>query len=246
MTEIWPLVWRETIDSTNEEAKRLAKTGGFSDQWIAAREQTAGRGRLSREWKSAPGNLYCTALFHEPFGMAAAARVPFVGALAVSDALGSYAPDADIRLKWPNDVRCGGAKLCGILIEAGAGDADTWVAAGIGINIASVPDGAGQTATCLVDLRGDGAVTADMVAASLQTAFAERLAQARDDFAATIDAWLARAEGLGQMVRVSPGRAVIEGVFEGLEPDGALILSLPDGERRVIRAGDVELIKEIR
>ena len=179
----WPVHHLGAIDSTNSEAKRRAAAGAFSDTWLVAETQSAGRGRLQRHWISPAGNLFATAMFHEPAGMVVASRLPFAAALAVSDVARSFAPNADIRLKWPNDVRIDGAKLSGILIETGGAGGDMWVAAGIGINVASTPDGAGQSATSIASLRTDAVVTADMVLEALRTAFSERLSEARAGFA---------------------------------------------------------------
>ena len=101
MSEAWPVHRFETIDSTNSEARRRAKAGGFADCWIVAAEQTAGRGRLQRHWVSPKGNLFATALFHEPGGVQVAARLPFAASLAVSDTILHFAPGADARLTCP-------------------------------------------------------------------------------------------------------------------------------------------------
>lgn len=238
----WPVHHLGAIDSTNTEAKRRASAGAFADGWLVAETQTAGRGRLQRHWVSPVGNLFATALFHEPGGMVVASRLPFAAALAVSDVALLFAPDADIRLKWPNDVRINKAKLSGILIETGGSGADTWVAAGIGINVTHAPDGAEQSATSIATLRGDTAVTADMALEALRTAFSQRLREARAGFSGLRKAWLERAEGLGATVRVTASGEPVEGVFEDLDEFGALILRLPDGVRQIIRAGDVNLV----
>ena len=129
-------------------------------------------------------------------------------------------------------------------MEAGEGAPGAWVACGVGVNVAHTPPDAGQAAISLAELRGDPSVTADLALESLRERFAARLAEARRGFDAVLDAWLARADGLGETVAVSVGEARIEGVLEGLESDGALRLRLPGGETRVIRAGDVSLVKE--
>lgn len=240
----WPVYWHDTIDSTNEEAQRLASAGDVSNQWIAARAQTQGRGRRGRSWSSPEGNLYVTAVFHEPEGIPAATRIPFVAAIAVADTIRQLAPGSEPRLKWPNDVRVDGAKMSGILVEAGNSVHGAWIACGIGMNVSFAPDNAGQAATSLADLRGDASVTPDIALESLRPSFADRLAEARMDFSSTLEAWIKSAEGVGQTVSVTVGDNHVQGIFEGLEPDGALSLRLPDGQSRVIRAGDVSLVKE--
>ena len=90
------------------------------------------------------------ALLPAPGGVQAALRVPFATALAVSDVSLGVLPDQDVRLKWPNDIRVRGAKLCGILVEAGQTNGAYWLAIGIGLNVRSAPEGTGQTVTCLL------------------------------------------------------------------------------------------------
>ena len=243
---VWPVSWLETIDSTNEEAKRRANGGGFSDQWIAAHQQSAGRGRAGRAWVSPRGNLYTTALFNWYGSVAEATRVPFAAALSVCDIVGQLAPDAAPKLKWPNDVRCEGAKISGILIETGeAGGAGRWIAAGIGVNVAHAPDVAEQDTVSIADLRGDLLVDPQAVLEALRVTFAARLAEAIDDFARTRLAWLEQADGLGETVRIKCDEAVIEGVFKDMDADGALLLQLQDGTIRTIRTGDVHLVREV-
>lgn len=245
MIEAAPVHWYDEIDSTSEEAKRRAKKGDLSPIWIAARQQTAGKGRLGRSWISPVGNLFATVLFPEPGGIQNAARIPFAAALAVTDAIMPVVPNADVRLKWPNDVRVDGAKLCGILVESGETNGAVWVATGIGLNVQYAPDGAGQAATSLCDLGAASGLQPDHVLSDLAHAFAMRAQQARTDFASLLRDWTQRAEGLGQMVEAGPVDARVSGIFEDLADDGGLVMRLPDGTRQTIRAGDVELVRRV-
>jgi BirA family biotin operon repressor/biotin-[acetyl-CoA-carboxylase] ligase len=235
----WPVVFFDEIDSTNTEARRRAAHGVDGGVWLQAARQTAGRGRLERSWISERGNLYTTALFHEPGGFAVATRVPFVAALAVCDAIQLTHGSLQPKLKWPNDVRIGGAKVSGILIETGTKDGLLWIATGIGINVSHAPQGTGQRVTSLAEQVEEASLPE--VFACLRGAFAKRLAQGRAGMAELRRDWLAQAEGIGETIRVSQPEGALEGVFEDLDPDGALILRLPDGTRQTIRAGDVIL-----
>lgn len=239
----WPVFHLGIIDSTNSEAGRRARSGSFDDCWLVAEAQTAGRGRLQRTWHSPKGNLFSTALYHEPAGIAVALRMPFAAALAVSDAIVACAPDANVKVKWPNDVRVHRAKISGILIETGQLAQGVWVAAGMGINVAECPPDSGQSATSIAIERGDREVTADQVLTELRKAFAARLAQARQGFGQLRTDWLARAEGLGEVAKGTVSGESVEGVFEEIDADGGLVLRLHDGSRRTIRAGDVELVR---
>lgn len=240
MSEDWPVHQVGVIDSTNTEAKRHVATG-FQDQWIVASQQSAGRGRQDRQWLSPEGNIYATALFRAPEGIPLALRLPFACALAVHDVVAAHAPLADARLKWPNDVRIDRRKVSGILVETGGAGRDFWIAAGIGINVMVTPDNVTQPATSLVELGMPPAVGIEAVFRQLRLSFAHRLTQARAGFADIREAWLARAEGLGEAVHILEGSVAVEGIFVDLDTDGALVVRLPDGSRRSIRAGEVEI-----
>ena len=240
----WPAEWFDGIDSTNEEARRRVKSGAFSDVWIAARSQSAGRGRLGRAWKSPQGNLFSTALFRMDDTIANATKIPFVSGLAVADVVRVFAPDVAVKLKWPNDVRVEGAKLSGILVEAGQLDSGCWVACGIGMNVQTAPDGTGQAATCLGDLSGNSAISTDIVLDALRGSFQKRLQQLGLGFEHIRRDWLEFAEGLGDTIAVRIADDEVSGVFEDLGANGEILLRLPNGSLRSITAGDVELIKE--
>ena len=245
MSLSWPSHWLDEVDSTNEEAKRRACNAGFAAHWISAHQQTSGRGRLGRVWVSPVGNLYATALFQWHGELRDMTRIPFAAALAVADSVAALAPHAEPKLKWPNDVRCNGAKISGILVEAGEANGVRWIAAGIGINVGFAPDGLDQATTSIADLRGDTLVDTGMAMMALQENFARRFEETKKDFADTRKAWLKRAEGLGLPVRVNVNGTAQEGIFKDMASDGALLLQLHDGSVTPIRAGDVELIREV-
>lgn len=156
--------------------------------------------------------------------------------VALHEAVGAHLADvATLRLKWPNDLLLGGAKLAGILLER----FEAAVIVGIGVNLAHAPDLPDRpTATF------GTAVTPTDFAHTLAAAFARWLGRWRGEGLAAIrDAWLARAHGIGAALRLhAPDGEAIEGLFDGLAADGALRLRLADGRARVIHAGDVFLI----
>jgi len=232
----------DVIGSTNAEARARACAGERGPLWIVARRQTAGRGRRGRAWVSEPGNLYATLLVTDPAPPERAATLSFVAALAVVDAVAAVAPSLSGRLglKWPNDVLLDGAKLAGILIEGeSGGGVPLAVAIGIGVNCAHHPRPTPMAAT---DLAAAGvAVGPERLFGALSRAMAERLARwdAGSGFAAIRADWLARAAGLGTDIRVALGERIHEGRFDGLGPEGHLILAQCDGTTLKIAAGDV-------
>lgn len=236
------LVALDVIDSTNEEAKRLARTGAPDGTLVWAQRQDAGRGRRGRAWASPSGNLYCSLLCRPGRPLNDCAAMSFLAAVAVGDALRTFVPSsAEVRLKWPNDVLINGRKVAGILLEAETtprGVVD-WLVVGVGINISSHPEIADYATTSLKAVGVESVSAADMLAA-----FADRLAfwanQWREEgFGPVRRAWLDRAQGIGKAVTARLPAETVEGHFVGLDDDGALLLDGFDGERRRIMVGDV-------
>lgn len=243
-------VWFKTIDSTNDEAKRRAGEGAFSDAkpntwpntWYVAGQQTVGRGRRGREWVSEPGNLYASLYLKPDCTVAEGAVLSFVAALAVADTLAEFASDtADITLKWPNDVLFNGKKISGILLESSTGTLGrlNWLVIGVGINLAHFPR---QTAYPATSLQAEGvdASNIEAVFEHLATHMADWLSRWRDEgFLSIRSAWMARAAFLGQRITISPDGEAREGKFCGLSDDGALMLKMDDGQTYEVPAGDV-------
>jgi BirA family transcriptional regulator, biotin operon repressor / biotin---[acetyl-CoA-carboxylase] ligase len=232
----------ETLGSTNAEALALARAGERGPLWITALSQSAGRGRRGSTWASPPGNLYATLLLAEPSNPENAPQLSFVAALALHDALVQCAPQLApmLKVKWPNDLLLGAAKVAGILIE-GESEPVFSVAIGIGVNCASHPDGTAYPATDLAAAgAADAAVTPDSVFAALSAAMPRRMTQWRrgQDFSGIRAAWLTRAAGLGQDIRVRLPEREVCGRFQGLDDVGRLLVQQPDG-MTAVTAGEV-------
>lgn len=240
----WPIVRFDEIDSTNEEARRRTASGDFGPCWITARKQSAGRGRLGRDWESPEGNLFATALFEFDRPLTEAALVCFSAGLAVIDAVRALGMDAgELRLKWPNDVLVNEAKLAGILIETGQVHGKLWMAAGFGVNVATAPKRADRETACLAWLPGGAGKTAEALLAGLDMVFRRRVAGLLSSgFEPTRADWLEKAAHTGRRVELNPISGRITGVIEGLGEDGALILRLDDGTTTHVRAGEISLL----
>ena len=234
----------DQLDSTNNEARRLAEAGERGPVWLMTRRQSAGRGRRGRVWQDGEGNLMATLLTNLDLAPLQLSQLAFVAALSVSDIVSVYAPAGAVRLKWPNDLLIEAGKVGGMLIETGAApDGGVWIALGIGLNLAAYPGDTERPATALAAHLKPGldrAPSPDEVLVQLAEAFGARLSVwLADGFAPVRAAWLASAEGIGgPCIARLPGET-IGGVAEGLDGDGALLLRLPDGALRRITAGDV-------
>ncbi|MEM6667811.1 MAG: biotin--[acetyl-CoA-carboxylase] ligase [Pseudomonadota bacterium] len=235
-----------SVDSTNEEARRLAEHGEIGPLWIWAQHQTAGRGRRARAWLSSSEDLTATLLVRPRIlrpeaSLGEAATLSFVAALALADAIGFVTPKPKITLKWPNDVLTDGAKAAGILLEGRTdpklGD---WVAIGVGLNLVSAPTeneveaGAWRTAA----LSQYGAPPApDDALRILAFFFDQRLQRWRNEgFAGLRTDWLARAARLGDAIEARLPNETISGRFTDVDADGALVLETSRGSRRIAAA----------
>ncbi len=225
------------VGSTNDWL--LARAAELGDgHWVLADRQTAGRGRRGRAWGDGAGNLMASVLVRSE---GAVQQLSFVAALALLAALsasgghGGETAAPRFCLKWPNDVLLDGVKVSGILLER-AGDA---LVIGFGVNIASHPQGTERPAISLA-AAGLGTPAPVDVLARLMPAFAEyRGLWGRQGFEPIRARWLAQAAGVGERIVARLGAETLEGVFEGLEPDGALALRLDDGALRAVHAGEV-------
>ena len=209
-----------SIDSTQT---LLVAEGGRDGRVVVADHQTAGRGRAGRSWTDVPGAMLMFSALLRDIPPQRSALVGLAAGVAVARAIGGNA-----RLKWPNDVRIGGRKVCGMLSElAPTGD---YVVIGIGVNVG----------------HADGDLPAELEATSLRIASGGTPPR-RDDLCASIlreldalvgadfmDDYRALCETIGTRVRVDLGGRTLEGTAGSVRDDGALVV---DGEAVV--AGDV-------
>ena len=225
--------------STNADLLALVREGAAEEGfWLRAGQQTAGRGRQGRLWVSPPGNLYASTVVRLRPGDPAAPTLGFVAAVALDEAVGGLTDRNGLSLKWPNDVTVDGAKLSGILLER----SNDTIVMGIGVNLAHHPDLPDRRTTSLAD--HGVTVTPDAFVELLATALRKWIERWRGaGFGTVRDRWLERAHPPGTPLRAGlPDGTTLEGGFESIDCDGALILRLADGERRVIHAGDILLL----
>ena len=225
------------IDSTNSELMRRARAGDDAPTLLVAETQTAGRGRLGRDWHRSgaqPGGALAFSL-----GLPLAPRDWSGLSLAVGVAVAESLHD-EIGLKWPNDLWWRGRKLAGILVEtagAGAAGAPRYVVIGIGINIAPVAGEGFSTPPCWLDelLPGiDAPGALSRVAAPLVRTVR---AFEQQGFARLAARFAARDVLAGQAVRLSDG---VEGVARGVGPGGELQVQT-DGGLRSVHSAEVSV-----
>jgi BirA family biotin operon repressor/biotin-[acetyl-CoA-carboxylase] ligase len=245
----YKLVVFDEVGSTNTEALERARQGERSPTWFVARAQTAARGRRQRAWSAPPGNLYSSVLEILDVVPAAAATLGFAAGLAIEAALDRVsletrlrggAENLNFKLKWPNDVLAGKAKLVGILLEAEAiADGRLAVVVGIGTNVVAYPEGTPYPATSLAALGVH--VGAEELFGALSDSWAEfrGIWDNGRGFGEIRRKWLERAAGLGEPVSIQSGGSAVTGTFDTIDEAGCLIVRTAEGKRMPIAAGDV-------
>lgn len=235
-------IFEEVTLTGSTNADLLARTvqGAPEGLWLRADAQDGGRGRLGRIWESPSGNLFASTIVRLRDTDPSPASLAFVTAVAVFDAVRQMAPQVPICVKWPNDILTpDGAKLCGVLLER-ASDA---VVVGIGLNLVWHPQNLERKVTDLLTLGAtppDAQTAVEIVA----EVFARYLAIWRQSGVEVIVRhWEARAHPRGTALSAKlPDGEHLDGLYAGLNEDGALQLRLADGSIRAIHAADVFLI----
>lgn len=231
----------DTLGSTSAEARRRVAQGERGPLWFVARRQTAGYGRRGREWQSAAGDFAGTLVLTPEGNPSLHSQLSFVAALAVRAALSEFIDENRLTLKWPNDVLADDAKIAGLLLERFEGPGEPVIGLGIGINIVSAPKGMPYPTARLRDLmqQSVSAPGIEQVVEAIDQSWDHHYGMWRDKGFATIrEHWLNHAKGVGAPIGVRLPQETVAGIFEGLDPNGALVLR-QGNEKRIISAGDV-------
>lgn len=236
--------WFDECDTTNGAALEAAASGAAEGLLVIADQQRAGRGRHGRSWVAPPGTSLLFSLLLRP-PPASHRLLPLLTGLVVAETVARHLPDADIALKWPNDLLVDGRKAAGILAEA----ADGAVVVGVGVNVdwreVDRPE-ALRAATSLAEAAGQ-AVDRWRVLAGLLGVFSRRYAQWLELPAAFLDGYRQRCVTIGRDVRVDPaGGESFEAFAVDVDADGALRLRTGDGELVTLHAGDVHHLRPTR
>ena len=233
----------DVVESTNTEAKRLAREGAPEGTLIVAGGQTKGRGRMGRTWVSpSGGGLYLSIVLRPTFSVDRLSRLTLTAGVAVASAI--QESGITPQLKWPNDILIDGRKVGGILTEALFDKRQIeYAVLGIGINVntekEAFPASIRNLATSL-QLSLGKAVSRNDLLQTLLCQFEQWYESLNTvPFETILETWSEFDTTLGRLVEVFlPERRVV-GVAEALQSDGALLVrDKRDGLHRIV-AGDV-------
>jgi BirA family biotin operon repressor/biotin-[acetyl-CoA-carboxylase] ligase len=239
----------DSLPSTNIEAASRAVEGAPEGLCVLASEQTAGRGRLERQWVSPKGaGLYCSIILRPKFDQNLWPLLTLMAAVAVHDAL-LEAYDLKTDIKWPNDILVNDRKLCGILAETVDTPLGRAVILGIGVNLKhnSFPaelEGVATSVEAATGRNADLELVIEPLFGSI-VRYYQKL-QHLGGSEEIVQEWSARSSyASGKRIRLVNSGEIVEGITRGLESDGGLRIETTTGEARIFRAGDVTAVRTV-
>jgi BirA family transcriptional regulator, biotin operon repressor / biotin---[acetyl-CoA-carboxylase] ligase len=239
----------KSIDSTNNEIKRIAEEGEKEGIVVSAGEQTSGRGRRGHVWKSPSHDSIATSILLRPgVHTENVSRITILSAMAVCDAIRDKY-DLETKIKWPNDVLIDEKKVCGILTELSAENNKVkYVVPGIGVNVHNMtfPEDIKNMATSIdIELKKSGKTIISSRKA-LTEAIWKSFAGYYDKFIETEDLNGVKIRynellvNRGREVRVLDPKGEYSGIALGIDDTGALMVDT--GDRIVaVDAGEVSV-----
>jgi len=231
----------ESVSSTNDVAKRLAKEGAVEGTLVVAEQQTAGRGRHARSWHSSVGgSLLLSLVLRPPLKPELLPRLLMSCALAAAQAV-EHSTGLVVHFKWPNDILLGSKKAGGILIETSlSGEELLYAVIGVGLNVNldvyNFADIA-STATSLSAELGREVSCLEVLRSLLIFLEREYLILVKGE--SPVNRWAARILQIGEEVVVDTPWGRETGQLRGVDADGALLLRRGDGSEARITLGDV-------
>lgn len=229
----------ERCQSTNDEARRLARDGAADGTLVLTERQEAGRGRRGQAWHCPAGEGIACSLVIRPTEPAALwPRLALAAGLGVAEGLARLGVHAD--LKWPNDLQIQGRKLGGILTEVAGGEA---VICGVGLNVSvtDFPTGLQTPATSLLLATGR-LFDREEVLAVVVPAVLQRCREIGVGFSELCQAWSQRSSLNGEKVTLQTAAGGKTGTVTGIGSSGELLLETEQGIESILQAEEVRLV----
>lgn len=238
----------DEVTTTQAIAHEQVRAGAMDGTVIVAEYQSAGKGRMLREWSSASGKgIWTTLIIRPEVPPHLAPQFTLVIAVAVVNAIKALYPDVDARIKWPNDILINGKKMTGILTEMVAeADRVEAILIGIGINVnqqlTDFPSELQSIATSLAIEVGQPVDRAELLAKVLY--YSEHYCDlyVKHGFSRIKALWEAASITIGQRVRATTLREVTEGTAIAITDSGVLQIKRDDGEIISVYSADIELL----
>ena len=232
----------QSVSSTNDYAKTLAKKGEPEGSLIIADKQTGGRGRKQRKWISNEKGLWFSLILRPKLAPNDAMLTTMCAACAVTKGI-SQQTNLKPRIKWPNDILINNKKVCGILTELSAEiDEITYLIIGIGINVNNdIPQTLKEKSTTLKN-ESNNPIDAVLLLSNILFSFEHFYQELTSGNISMIkDTWLSYSSTIGSTVSVTTEKEMVTGVAVDLGKHGELIVKTNQGEKKII-TGDISYL----
>ncbi|WP_113672429.1 biotin--[acetyl-CoA-carboxylase] ligase [Vallitalea guaymasensis] len=235
----------DKLDSTNQQAKKLALEGASNGTVVIAEEQTAGKGRRGKMWVSPPGTgIWMSAILRPSVMPENASMLTLVAGLAVCKAVREIT-NLEASIKWPNDIVVNGKKICGLLTEMNSEiDFINFVVVGIGINvnIEKFPPELDNIATSLM-IEGNQSYQRKILVKRTLEIFEDYYKKylETEDLTKIIEEYNEHCINIGRKVRVTGRKQDITGNVKCVTNKGELIVTDQQGEDIVVTSGEVSV-----
>ena len=210
---------------------------------IITERQSAGKGRLGREWFSPAGGIWLSIILYPQLSPSYISRITLMTAVAAVKAI-EICTQIEPQIKWPNDILINEKKVCGILSEMSAElDIINWVVVGIGINVnidlRDFPEDIQANTISLKEISGKKVLRVKLLQSFLREfeKYYDKLK--RKEFLSVLEEWKLYSHTLGKKIRVDMGERIITGEAIDINEEGALILKKEDGELIKIISGTI-------
>ena len=234
------------LKSTNIMAKEKAlhRAEGIDEgTLIIAEKQSAGKGRLGREWFSPAGGIWLSIILYPQLSPSYISRITLMTAVAVVKAI-KICTQIKSQIKWPNDILINEKKVCGILTEMSAElDIINWVVVGIGINVnidhREFPEDIQKNTISLKETSGKEISRVKLAQTFLQEFEKYYEILKGREFSSILKEWKLYSHTLGKKIKVDMGEKIITGEAMDINESGALILKKEDSELVEIISGTI-------
>lgn len=244
----FPIYPFKTIDSTNNEARKLAMLDSTHEGLVVSEEQTNGRGRLGKSFYSPNQTGVYLSFFLKPnLSMADAALVTTAAAVAVCLAIEKITTKQP-QIKWVNDIYLNETKICGILTEAisdfESGKVETLIV-GIGVNVkepsAGFPDELTTIAGSLLSSAETEHFDRNLLVAEITNHFYEIYQTIEDR--SFLDEYKKRCFVIGKKITFKERKQEFEAIPIDIDSQGGLVIQMADGHQRTLSYGEIVMKK---
>lgn len=238
------IIFYDSVDSTNEAAKRLLAGSAQEGTVLVADSQTQGKGRLGRTWHSEETvGIYLSVILTPTLPPDQLAPVTLVAGVALVQAVNEFSRTRAF-LKWPNDILLNEKKVAGILTEYYQEAGNSGVILGIGLNVnhAHFPVSIQHIATSMAMENGDIYERLPLITFLLNHLDQEYRSFLKDGLSPIVEQWNQNSDMFGRQVSLVQGDDTFYGTAMKLDEEGRLVILMDNGEEIAFGSGEVTLM----